>query len=464
MTDNGVARSESRPKLPGHDAGMRDSVGGLDAPSPISESASSKTGVIAALLVAAMGVGSFIYQSVLASPDGAVRVDQTPRGDRTAARILEPAPAQREQETGAGLLRTASDEATQARQTTEQAAADLRQALQKERDRADALDRDLGDARREIAILTATAVRISEATMAREVAERTAATAQQALEEERARTATLTRDLDAARREVEAEAAKARAAGSDAAKTKAEIERSAAELEQALKHERDKSEKLARELETARHRLQTQVAELAGAHDQQLTELKQALQKAEASTAAYQDSLAQERARRQRLEQQLAARRDPVPGREAKATEDPPDSQGATPVPVTGTAAAAPLSAAGKQATPVVLADNRPEPTTARPPAPESTGNPEAVRLIARASQLLLEGNVGAARIVLDRAAELGSAQAAFALAETYDPFSLSAWGTLGTQGDAAKARELYAKALAGGVEEAKDRLNALRR
>ena len=52
---------------------------------------------------------------------------------------------------------------------------------------------------------------------------------------------------------------------------------------------------------------------------------------------------------------------------------------------------------------------------------------------------------------------------ALFALAETYDPFVLSEWKTFGTQGDAAKARELYTRALAGGVTQAKERLKALR-
>jgi hypothetical protein len=50
-----------------------------------------------------------------------------------------------------------------------------------------------------------------------------------------------------------------------------------------------------------------------------------------------------------------------------------------------------------------------------------------------------------------------------FTLAETYDPAILSAWGTLGTQGDVGKAQELYAKAFASGVRPAKDRLNTLR-
>ena len=99
----------------------------------------------------------------------------------------------------------------------------------------------------------------------------------------------------------------------------------------------------------------------------------------------------------------------------------------------------------------------------ARPALAEALGDPELARLISRASLLLSQGNIGTARIVLERAAETGSAPAQFALAETYDPTSLAAWGTFGTQGDVARAQELYAKALAGGVREAKDRLNALR-
>jgi TPR repeat protein len=82
--------------------------------------------------------------------------------------------------------------------------------------------------------------------------------------------------------------------------------------------------------------------------------------------------------------------------------------------------------------------------------------------LIVRARALLGQGNIGAARIVLERAAETGSALASFTLAETYDPAILSTWKTFGTRGDAKKARELYAKAQAGGIQYAKDRLDAL--
>jgi hypothetical protein len=90
--------------------------------------------------------------------------------------------------------------------------------------------------------------------------------------------------------------------------------------------------------------------------------------------------------------------------------------------------------------------------------------NEAEARLIPRARALLDQGNIGAARIVLELAAEKDIAQANFMLAETYDPAVLSAWGTYGTRGEAAKARELYAKAHRGGIREAKERLDALQR
>lgn len=63
-----------------------------------------------------------------------------------------------------------------------------------------------------------------------------------------------------------------------------------------------------------------------------------------------------------------------------------------------------------------------------------------ATGLVARASALLRKGNIGAALLVLERAVEIGSAQACFALAETYDPLTLAKWGSYGTRGDANRA------------------------
>jgi len=101
---------------------------------------------------------------------------------------------------------------------------------------------------------------------------------------------------------------------------------------------------------------------------------------------------------------------------------------------------------------------------TERSTAAETAGGAsEIARLMARANALLAQGDIASARIVLERAVDLGSAKAAFALAETYDPIVLDAWRTFGTLGDVARAKQLYAKAKAGGVQEAQGRLNALR-
>jgi hypothetical protein len=95
---------------------------------------------------------------------------------------------------------------------------------------------------------------------------------------------------------------------------------------------------------------------------------------------------------------------------------------------------------------------------------PDPVNAAEAARLVARASVLLGQGDIGSARSVLERAVDAGDAQASFALAETYDPLILRRWGAYGTLGDAARARDLYARAQAGGIKEARERLDALRR
>jgi len=110
-----------------------------------------------------------------------------------------------------------------------------------------------------------------------------------------------------------------------------------------------------------------------------------------------------------------------------------------------------------------VRAEAVPAAHEAAPPAPSQAASPEATRLLARARLLLELGDIVTARVALERATESGSPIAAFALAETYDPAVLSAWGAVGTRSDSAKARQLYATAAAGGVEAARDRLDVSR-
>ena len=68
----------------------------------------------------------------------------------------------------------------------------------------------------------------------------------------------------------------------------------------------------------------------------------------------------------------------------------------------------------------------------------------EALALIARGQKRMKMGDIALARLLFERAALGGSAQAAFALAETYDPNQIWKLGAIGLVGDAQKARRWY--------------------
>ncbi|WP_029085696.1 hypothetical protein [Bradyrhizobium sp. th.b2] len=234
--------------------------------------------------------------------------------------------------------------------------------------------------------------------------------AQQSLEKERRRADTLANELARAQQIIEMQVARANKARDQATQLSQAAESGMAELRQSLQKEHDRAEALAGELAKARRDIETQLALPNKARDQ----AAQRNQAAEKATPELRQSLKQERAEA------------PAPGRETTPT----------------------------QATMVAA--------TEQPAIAEAQGGPEVARLLARASALLVQGDIGAARIVLEHAVGTGSAQASFMLAETYDPLVLSTWKTYGTRGDVTKARELYAKALAGGIQEAKGRSVAL--
>jgi hypothetical protein len=96
------------------------------------------------------------------------------------------------------------------------------------------------------------------------------------------------------------------------------------------------------------------------------------------------------------------------------------------------------------------------------PPTPSaSPSNPVATqRLVQRAESLLAGHDISGARLLLERAVELGSARAAYLLAQTYDPRILDEWRIRGVRGDYAKAAEYYSRAKAGGVAEAGEGLS----
>jgi rRNA maturation protein Rpf1 len=350
-----------------------------------------------------------------------------------------------------------AQDAAQLKQAVEASAPEAQQSLKKEQ-RLVVLANELAEARRAINWLNLqlragaansvqlleqerdkTAALVRDAAAARQ--ELTASTEQhrRALEEERARSDALASDLATARREIETPAAllleresdKTAALLRDATAARQELTASTEQHRRALEEERARSDALASELATARREIETQGALLLKTDDE-VVHLKQAAHNAMAE-----------------LRQSLQKERDWTKATVLESARRWLDER------VT----------VGRASNREIAQPAQPAETAAKeqPAAAETQGSPEATRLIARAGALLGQGNISAARMVLERAAETGSARASFMLAETYDPVILSAWATYGTRGEPTKARELYAKAHASGIEEAKDRSDALR-
>jgi hypothetical protein len=89
--------------------------------------------------------------------------------------------------------------------------------------------------------------------------------------------------------------------------------------------------------------------------------------------------------------------------------------------------------------------------------------DPEEIKLLTRqAQQLAATGDLVTARILFQRAAEVGDATAAMALGATYDPNVLAQLGVAGMAANVEKARSWYRKAESQGSAEATRRLHAL--
>jgi TPR repeat protein len=71
----------------------------------------------------------------------------------------------------------------------------------------------------------------------------------------------------------------------------------------------------------------------------------------------------------------------------------------------------------------------------------------------------LKSGDFAAARPLLRRAADAGSADAALMLGETFDPLAMHELGAVGIQPDIAQARQWYQKAAELGSDAAAQRL-----
>lgn len=368
-------------------------------------------------------------------------------------------------------LAKASEDATPLKAAEESGAAELQTFLQQERERTGQLEQALAAARRDLDAQTALAAKagdeVARLTLA---AKADAAEQKRSMQKEHERADALAQDLSMARTKIYAYEAQAAKASEDAAQLKKTEASGTADLKQSQQRERERAEQLARDLAKASRDLDVETQRAAKASE----EVRRIKQAEERDSAELRSSLQSERERVERLENDLVLARHDNNALLAKYSAAA--SQLAT------------MGRAGREAPPAA-----PEPPVQNQPVQDepvqdkqvqdkpiqdqaiparSTGDPQfnpdeglqVARLLARAGLLLEQGDIGAARIVLEHVAAKGNAQAIFALAETYDPLILPNFGTHGTRGDATRARDLYAQAEAGGIKEAKARFEALRR
>jgi hypothetical protein len=90
------------------------------------------------------------------------------------------------------------------------------------------------------------------------------------------------------------------------------------------------------------------------------------------------------------------------------------------------------------------------------------TDQTAARELLAQGGRLIERGEIVAARSVYQRAAEMGSGEAALALGATYDPNRLWALGAMGMVGNKERAKHWYARANDLGHPEASARMRLL--
>lgn len=148
------------------------------------------------------------------------------------------------------------------------------------------------------------------------------------------------------------------------------------------------------------------------------------------------------------------------------AAPSKPIAQAATPA--LAAFASAILPPATATAMPEMVAPHAPEPTppaTAAAPAPRpvnALAHDEVATLMKRGRNLLAEGDIASARLILERLANHGEAEASLLLAGTFDPTELARLHVIGATSDSAQARAWYAKAAEQGSSEGSRRLQQM--
>jgi hypothetical protein len=113
------------------------------------------------------------------------------------------------------------------------------------------------------------------------------------------------------------------------------------------------------------------------------------------------------------------------------------------------------------------------EPPSAPPPAEAAPASPQAAAtlhiadaeiatMVKRGKDFLMSGDIASARLLLRRAADGGSAEAALALGATFDPLVIRRLGAIGMAPDIAQARQWYQRAATLGSSAAMGQLAKL--
>lgn len=401
------------------------------------------------------------------------------REERSRTQRLEQelATARNDLELQAGLTFKIGSEGGELKHPAQRDPRELQQVAERERDRANRLEQDLTAARHDLETQSAEITKQAAEINAKEAVENALAEVRTSLKQEHDRTKQLEETLAKTRDELENRSRQIAQATEEATQTKRTVENGSAKLKLSLKEEQEKADGLARELSLARSKLFAYEAQ-AAANDDRAKQLEELLRREGSRSSRGEQELA---AARPNIEpwppagtsREDAARNSPtwvLPWTRLLGSPQPPTEQSprelmAIPAKTALSPDLAAVTAGEIDRVPVVRRQTAGSVQPAAAPPDAHLRNEHAaelVRLTARATGLLGQGDIGAARVVLERAAELGSAQASFALAETYDPKVLAKWGAYGTRSDATKARELYARAEAKGIKEAKERLDAL--
>ena len=95
-------------------------------------------------------------------------------------------------------------------------------------------------------------------------------------------------------------------------------------------------------------------------------------------------------------------------------------------------------------------------------PALPPLGKEEETRFLQRGEVLVASGDIASARLAYEYSANRGSADAMFALAQTYDPAVLASWNVVGIEPDISAALEWYGRAAQHGHDPADARASEL--